>query len=189
LAGIWETFAFIFRALGTRDQQNKTYTIVSQILVLLSPICAFLILNVLELSSLSSPVINAFVYMILGRMIYFFIPSKSIFGVKAVNLAKIFVWLDIFSFAIQFGGGILINPKQDPKILRAGIKVYQAGIGIQEFFMVCFTVAAVQFHREMIVLARKGMSKPRWLPLLISIYVVLAMITVSLLSFSLNFTF
>lgn len=39
--------------------------------------------------------INAFVYMVMGRMIYFFVPNQEIWGVKAIKIAKIFVWLDI----------------------------------------------------------------------------------------------
>jgi hypothetical protein len=39
--------------------------------------------------------INAFVYMVMGRMIYFYIPDQQIYGIKAIKLAKIFVWLDV----------------------------------------------------------------------------------------------
>lgn len=39
--------------------------------------------------------INAFVYMVMGRMIYVYIPDQQIYGIKAIKLAKMFVWLDV----------------------------------------------------------------------------------------------
>ena len=74
----WEFAAFIIRAMGTRKQQSEVYPTVSTILILLAPMW-----------------VNAFVYMVMGRMIYFFVPDQQIWGVKAIKIAKIFVWLDI----------------------------------------------------------------------------------------------
>jgi hypothetical protein len=117
--------------------------------------------------------------MILGRMIYFYIPSQSCFGIPAVRLAKIFVWLDVFSFIVQLGGGVLIQPGQDPKTLKVGIKVYETGVGVQQFFVVIFTAVAVRFHIHMNQLERGMLAKPRWKALLYTCYIVLALITVS----------
>ena len=39
--------------------------------------------------------VNAFDYMVMGRMIYYFVPDQKVWGFKAVKIAKIFVWLDI----------------------------------------------------------------------------------------------
>ncbi|KAI4124591.1 MAG: hypothetical protein LQ347_005680, partial [Umbilicaria vellea] len=78
LGGIWETASFILRALGAHDQQNSAESTWSTLLLLLAPLW-----------------VNAFVYMVLGRMIYFFLPEKNIFGVKAASVAKYFVWLDV----------------------------------------------------------------------------------------------
>lgn len=41
MGAIWETASFVLRALGTRNQQNATFATVSQILVLLAPLCKF----------------------------------------------------------------------------------------------------------------------------------------------------
>lgn len=35
----WETASFALRAAGSRDQQQEAYVIVSQILLLLAPLC------------------------------------------------------------------------------------------------------------------------------------------------------
>jgi hypothetical protein len=85
---LWEFVSFALRSAGSRNQQNIPFAFASQILVLLAPMW-----------------INAFIYMVMGRMIYFFIPSKKIFGIPGIKIAKIFVWLDVLSFLTQVGGG------------------------------------------------------------------------------------
>jgi hypothetical protein len=74
----WETAAFCLRSVGTRNQQSSVYPYVSTVLVLLAPMW-----------------VNAFDYMVMGRMIYFFVPDQKIWGVRGIKIAKIFVWLDI----------------------------------------------------------------------------------------------
>lgn len=39
MGALWETASYVLRTLGTRHQQNVTYVTVSQILVLLAPLC------------------------------------------------------------------------------------------------------------------------------------------------------
>lgn len=41
MAAIWETGAYAFRALGSKDQQSSGIATVAQILVLVAPICKF----------------------------------------------------------------------------------------------------------------------------------------------------
>jgi hypothetical protein len=83
----WEFESFALRAAGTKNQQSVPIAFVSQFLVLLAPMW-----------------INAFDYMVMGRMIYFFIPDQKVFGIKGIKIAKIFVWLDIASFLVQVTG-------------------------------------------------------------------------------------
>ena len=66
------------RAYSTLDQTKSSTLAAAQLLVLLAPLW-----------------INAFVYMIFGRMVYYFTPNKKIKGIKAESMAKIFIWLDI----------------------------------------------------------------------------------------------
>lgn len=80
----WELASFAIRSAGTKMQQNVALATVSQILVLLAPIW-----------------VNAFIYMVLGRMIYFFVPEQKIWGIRGIQIAKIFVWLDVLSFLTQ----------------------------------------------------------------------------------------
>jgi RTA1 like protein len=89
----WELTSFALRVAGTRNQQSTALAAVSQILLLLAPMW-----------------INAFDYMVLGRMIYFFVPQKQVWRIKGIKLTKIFVWLDILSFLTQAVGQSVLFP-------------------------------------------------------------------------------
>ncbi|KAH7410839.1 RTA1 like protein-domain-containing protein [Cadophora sp. MPI-SDFR-AT-0126] len=124
----WEFASFSLRSAGTRNQQSVPLAFASQILVLLAPMW-----------------INAFVYMVLGRMIYFFTPSQQVFRIKGIKIAKIFVWLDILSFLTQVGGGVMIQPSASYKSQMLGIHIYMGGIGFQELCILLFTAIAIRF--------------------------------------------
>jgi hypothetical protein len=125
--------------------------------------------------------INAFAYMVVGRMIYFFLPEKKVYGIKATWLAKIFIWLDILSFIIQAVGGSMLSNQDSRSIMRMGMTVYRIGIGIQQLFIVLFLVLTQRFHTRMSAMDREGHipRSTKWRMLTWSIYIVLALITVS----------
>jgi hypothetical protein len=87
MGSAWEFASFALRVAGTKNQQSTPIAFVSQILVLLAPMW-----------------VNAFDYMVMGRMIYFFVPEQKVWGIRGVKIAKIFVWLDVLSFFTQVGG-------------------------------------------------------------------------------------
>ena len=87
MGAAWEFISFSLRVAGSRNQQSTGLAISSQILLLLAPMW-----------------VNAFDYMVLGRMIYFFVPEQQVWGIKGIKLTKIFVWLDILSFLTQAAG-------------------------------------------------------------------------------------
>jgi hypothetical protein len=123
--------------------------------------------------------------MILARMIYFFIPSKSLFGIKPTVLAIIFVSLDFVSFVIQLVGGGMSGPGQSPEAIMRGVHIYMGGIGLQEFFIVVFLAMAVRFHLEMLKIERTGVlsgsSKAKWRWLIFPLYASLIFITVRII--------
>jgi hypothetical protein len=151
-------------ALGTKNQQNISFATVSQILVLLAPMW-----------------INAFDYMLLGRMVYFFVPEKKIWKIKGIKIAKIFVWLDILSFLTQLGGGVLISPGESESTQMLGIHLYMGGIGLQQFCILIFTTIAIKFHLIMKQQERTYQfpdGKPRnWRMLHYVLYASLALIS------------
>ena len=88
MAAAWEFIGLATRVSATRDQTKSSTGPASNILVLLAPLW-----------------VNAFVYMVFGRMVYYFLPEQKIGGIKAVHMARWFVWLDVrygHLFGIQF---------------------------------------------------------------------------------------
>ena len=164
----WEFIAFAIRSYGSKNQQSKAPAFIAQLFLLLAPMW-----------------VNAFIYMVLGRMIYFFVPAQKIWGIKGIKIAKIFVWLDVVSFLTQVGGGVLIEPGQDPKTLKLGIHIYMGGIGFQEACIVLFTAIAVKFLLTMKRLERNNIrgdqvldGRPtNWKPLLFTLFFSLMLIT------------
>ncbi|KAF7524461.1 hypothetical protein PCG10_005721 [Penicillium crustosum] len=161
----WETVAYGVRAFSTHNQQNDTVVTIAQMFVLLAPLW-----------------VNAFDYMVLARMIHFFVPERRIGMFKPSLLAKSFVLLDFASFVVQMIGGLMANGTGQQQM--NGIHIYMGGIGIQEFFIICFLVLAVQFQRLMLQLEQTGrlpVEKRNWRRLLYALYGSLVAITVRII--------
>jgi hypothetical protein len=130
---------------------------------------------------LTSKGVNAFAYMLLARMIHFYLPSHSIFSIPASVLAIAFVTLDFVSFVVQIVGGSYAGPTAPMDQQLKGVHIYMGGIGLQQFFIFVFLALGVKFHREMLGLERMGAAKQRWRALLYTLYGSLGFITVCLL--------
>lgn len=164
MGGLWETISFAVHAVGARDQQNIGYSTSHQLLFLLAPLW-----------------INAFVYMTFARMVYFFLPEQRIARIRASSLARYFVLADIVSFIVQGIGGIMASPTASETIIKTGINIYMSGMGVQEFFILFFTVLMVRFQLRATELEQaEGITRPRpWRGLTYTLYGVLTAITVS----------
>ncbi|CAG8125893.1 unnamed protein product [Penicillium olsonii] len=169
----WELLAFVFRVLQTRHQDSDVYSTLHVIFFLLAPIW-----------------INAFIYMTLGRMIYYYVPERKLAGLSARHYGMLFVVLDIVAFLVQLGGASLTtNTGEETKLVLLGLHLYMGGIGMQEFFILVFLGLTIYLHREMIrmeVGGRIGMEKLQtgrfsWRWLFYSIYFALGMITVRII--------
>ncbi|KAG9235152.1 RTA1 domain protein [Amylocarpus encephaloides] len=164
MAAAWEFVGFATRVYATKDQLKDTTGSVASILVLLAPLW-----------------VNAFVYMVFGRLVYYFLPDQKIGGIRAVNMAKWFVWLDITAFLIQLTGGVLTTLDEDVKTIKLGLRLYTIGIGVQEGFVVLFLGLAIRFHWKMV----KGHGRidrgNGWAKLMYTVYGTLAMITVRII--------
>ncbi len=178
MGAAWEFSSFALRSAGARNQQSTPLAFASQILVLLAPLW-----------------LNAFDYMVLGRMIHFFLPEQKIWGIRARKLAVWFVCADVLSFLTQLGGGSLIQNGNETNILMIGIHVYMGGIGLQEFFILIFTAFAFRLRARMVSAERVEQSalcdagprsalamenpsqKPDWNFLLYALLGTLALIT------------
>ncbi|GKZ30966.1 hypothetical protein AbraIFM66950_010791 [Aspergillus brasiliensis] len=140
----WELIAFIFRALLTQQQNNSNYDTVYTIMFLLAPLW-----------------INAFLYMTLGRLIYFFTPDQQLAGITARRYGRLFVWLDIFAFLVQLAGAAITTETGVPtSTIMLGVHIYMGGIGLQELFVLIFTGLTIHLHRKLTHLERAGMLSP-----------------------------
>jgi RTA1 like protein len=201
MGAAWELASFITRALGAHNQQSQTLVIVSQLLLLLAPLCASdslptsftlsavalkisrIVLLSVHLFSTNTPVgVNAFAYMTVGRMIHFFHPSQRVGRVKGSSVAKYFVWADIVSFLVQGTGGSMLSPGNSAQTMKTGLDTYMAGVGLQEGFIIVFIGLIVKFQRDMLEVERKGevrLGRERWRGLVWTLYAVLLLISVS----------
>lgn len=176
MGAAWETTAFSLRTVGAHNQQEKQYAIWGQILFLLSPLCKscrapFLTAVLMMLG------INAFAYMTVARMVYFGLPDRKIWGVRAVKLTVLFVWLDVVCFLVQVAGGMMLSNDGDEKLTGIGMKIYTTGIGIQLGFVVIFGAMTGWFYYRMQQRAWRGMGRLRLLTW--TMLAVLALIVVS----------
>lgn len=165
---LWELAAYGTRVAGTKNQQDINDLLFFQIFVLLAPLW-----------------VNAFCYMVLGRMIHFFLPTHSILGIRASWLSVVFVLLDIVSFIVQLYGTTMTSLSAPPAQILKGTHIYMGGIGLQEFFIVVFLGLGIKFQIEMLKLERNKevpFEKQNWRRMLYTLYAALLFITVSIYS-------
>jgi hypothetical protein len=97
MASTWEFLGFVFRILGAHNPTSSTWPVAAQLLVLLAPLW-----------------VNAFVYMVVGRMVYYWLPEKKVWGIRATSLTRMFVWFDVVVFLIQAAGGTMLSGTDTP---------------------------------------------------------------------------
>jgi hypothetical protein len=195
---LFELTSFVCRTLGSRDQQNVGLATASQLLFLLAPLCESTPKPTEYRAAPTFTGIHAFVYMSFGRLVQFFHRDRRCAGLKASSIAKYFVWADIASFLVQAAGGSMLNPGNGADAQKIGLKLYMAGVGVQEGFIVrsqaihcvlvlivdqvVFTGLGARFVREMLQVeahGRMSSDKTGWRLQMWSIFTVLALITVS----------
>ena len=116
-----------------------------------------------------------------ARLVHFFLPEKAVWRIKAVGLAKWFVWADVISFVVQMVGGIMASPGASPDTIKTGIDIYMGGMGLQQLFILCFSSLMVLFRKRATMLDLSGQSirdRP-WRPALYALFGVLVCITVN----------
>ncbi|PVH86488.1 hypothetical protein DL98DRAFT_557041 [Cadophora sp. DSE1049] len=140
ISGLLQACAYLLRVLSILSPASLGLYAGWFVLILIAPIWT-----------------NAFVYMVLGRMVWNFTEDGKLLGLKAWRLGKIFVVLDIIAAIIQIWGAGTASDAHSPQatILR-GLHIYMAGIGFQLFFICIFLFFAICLYRKMGHSTRKG---------------------------------
>lgn len=110
MASTWEALGFAFRIMGARNPRADGWPVIAQMLVLLAPLW-----------------VNAFVYMVVGRIVYFWLPDKRIWGMRATSLTRWFVWFDVIVFLIQAAGGLLLSGTEtSARVTKIGLDICES---------------------------------------------------------------
>ncbi|KAJ6452268.1 RTA1 domain-containing protein, partial [Mycena sanguinolenta] len=159
MGGLWETAGLILRVYNVMNTTSLAYQIPSQLLILLAPLW-----------------INAFLYVLMSRMVYFFVPEKHVGGISARRLSLCFVLLDITAFLVQAVGGTMTS-STDPNAALLGIHIYMGGIGLQQFFVLGFIGLVIRFHYKM----KRLDGSTEWKRPLYIMYTSLVLITIRII--------
>ncbi|MCJ1353020.1 MAG: hypothetical protein MMC33_003004 [Icmadophila ericetorum] len=163
MGGIWLTLAFIFRVASIFNQTSLGLFSAQFILILISPLW-----------------INAYCYMVLGRMIHYFTPGQTVLKLNARRLALIFVLLDITAFLVQVGGALL-TVSTDVSTEKTGLNIYTAGVSIQLVFILFFLGLASRFHSKVRKEHEFALRETSWKLLLYVLYTVLSLISIRII--------
>jgi hypothetical protein len=133
MGGIWETAGFIIRCISILNPTSQGMFTPQFLLILLAPLW-----------------INAFDYMLFGRIVYNYLPNKKIFGIRAQRVGLVFVLLDISSFIVQLSGGLLTtNNEAGVDTINLGLHIYAAGVGFQLLVILAFATLAYSCERRL----------------------------------------
>ena len=125
---LWETLGYIFRTLSVTRQLDPAYYDVQALFLLLAPLW-----------------INAYVYMVVGRMAHFYLFNDRIFGLKARHFTIVFVLFDITCFGVQVAGATAALIALTAAQTWTGIDIYITGVALQVFFLILFAVLSIRF--------------------------------------------
>ncbi|MCJ1467018.1 hypothetical protein MMC07_005640 [Pseudocyphellaria aurata] len=164
VSALLQTMTYVFRIVSINNPTSSAPAIAWFILILIAPLWT-----------------NAYVYMVMGRMVYNFTTTATLAGIKAWRFTLYFVLLDIVAFLAQVAGAASAAGNDTPRdqVLR-GVHIYMGGIGLQQAFILVFLFLAVKFHRGL--LRETYTSRTRQaLRLLSVLYVALLLITVRII--------
>jgi len=140
-----QLLTYIFRDISIQNPEERNPYTAWFIIIMVAPIF-----------------LNAYAYMVQGRMTYNFTETGVVMKVPAWRFSTIFVGLDIIAFLIQIAGaGIAaINITASPPDYDAserGIHIYMAGIAFQQVAILIFLSLAINLH----IVLRKQPPSPR----------------------------
>ena len=130
MGAVWEFIAAATRLASIANPTDKSLYSVSFVFLVLAPLW-----------------INAFDYIVLGRLIWYYIPERQLAGIKATRLAVYFVIMDITSFVVQLSGALMTTSDDDQQTIN-GLHVYTAGVSLQQCVILVFFCLGILFLRR-----------------------------------------
>lgn len=115
--------------------------------------------------------------MAVSRLVYFQAPGGRIWRTKATSLTVIFVWLDIIVFIVQAGGGTMLSNDNGANIIKIGMNIYMAGVGVQLGIVIIFSAMVMCFYQKIRKVEQDGMRRLRF-----SIWIVMAVLALIVVS-------
>ena len=167
VASMWGLTAFILRISSTHNQQDS-------VLELMSSIFALTI----------SPSINAFNYVLLGHLVHYYLPSRSLFGIRAPFLALPFLVLNAAAFVLEVVGATMMDKRNLEWEQMNADHVYMGGLVVQLVVILGFVGVLAGFWREVSSLGRRVIMGAAWRGLVGAMCANLGLILVGVLSSS-----
>ncbi|KAF8850075.1 hypothetical protein BDZ45DRAFT_809419 [Acephala macrosclerotiorum] len=160
VSGLAQTICYIFRVISIKNPTNFGSYAAWFILILIAPLFT-----------------NAFVYMVMGRMVWNYISTAKIFKIPPGDsvLSSCALIIQIYGAASASG-----NNESTSNVLK-GLHIYMAGVGIQQAFILVFFVFAIKFHRTYLAERSQIKTSNSPLPLLYTLYAVLILITIRII--------
>ncbi|KAJ6017113.1 hypothetical protein N7451_000492 [Penicillium sp. IBT 35674x] len=159
MSGTIQTLTYIFRVLSILNPASYANYAAWFVLILIAPLWT-----------------NAFVYMVMGRMVWNFTDDARILRMRPWQFGFIFVTLDIIAFIVQvYGAAQAAGNNVSYSTEMSGLHIYMAGVGVQQFFVLVFVVYAISFHIKILRQRRSDARKAEIL--LYVLYACLALIT------------
>ncbi|KAJ5908232.1 hypothetical protein N7495_000914 [Penicillium taxi] len=163
MSGFIQFLTYIFRIISINNPASYGNYAAWFVLILIAPLWT-----------------NAFVYMVMGRMVWNFTDDARIGRVRPWWLGVFFVTLDIIALIVQvYGAAQAAGNHISYDTQMTGLHIYMAGVGIQQFFVLVFIVFAIIFHHKVLQQKRLDASKALWL--LYVLYTCLALVTMRII--------
>ncbi|KAK1149810.1 hypothetical protein N8T08_003361 [Aspergillus melleus] len=163
VSGLIQTLTYVFRVLSILSPASYTDYAAWFILILIAPLWT-----------------NAFVYMVMGRMVWNFTDDAQVLRVKPWRFGLFFVILDIIAFIVQvYGAAQAAGNHITYEKQMEGLHIYMGGVGVQQLFVLLFVACAISFHRK--VIRQRRSDGKQGLLLLYVLYACLALITMRII--------
>ena len=113
-ASSWETIGFALRLMGAKNPLIQSYPVILNLLIVSAPLW-----------------VSAFAYMVMGRIVYYWLRDKRVWRIKARTLTAFFVWFDVITFFTQATGRSMMD-NNNPQSAQIGLRICKSYLDLPE---------------------------------------------------------